>query len=79
MPPIDRLKNQKNSVGASLRCPPSQAGAGLYVDGDDDGGSTVSLVNVTIAGHACSGGNAILLERGSTATMTSSIVWRTTT
>jgi hypothetical protein len=55
----------------------SGTGAAVYVDGLEDvgSGSTADLVNVTIAGHPCSGGNAILVERDSTVTVSSSIVW----
>jgi hypothetical protein len=63
-----------NELIVANQCP-MQAGAGLYVDGTDEVGSTATLTNVTIAGHACSGGNAILLERASNVTVTSSIFW----
>lgn len=56
---------------------PSGSGAAVYVDGVGDGvGSEVDLINVTIADHPCSGvGNALLIERDSTVTFTSSVVW----
>jgi len=51
-------------------------GAGMYVDGLDDVGSEVDLVNVTIADHPCaSEGNALLVERNSTVTIVSSVIW----
>lgn len=58
---------------------PESGGAGVYVDGlDENLGSTLRVRNVTIAGHDCAndlGGNGILLERGSTVDVVSSILW----
>src|SRR5690606_1557245 len=56
---------------------PGGPGAGIYVDGlDDESGSEVTLVNVTIANHDCPGdGNALLVERASTVTVVDSILW----
>ncbi len=58
---------------------PEYGGAGVYVDGlHENLGSTLTVRNVTIAGHDCAndlGGNGILLERGSTVDVVSSILW----
>jgi hypothetical protein len=58
---------------------PEYGGAGVYVDGLNPSlGSTLTLRNVTIAGHDCAnndGGNGIFLERGSTVEVENSILW----
>ena len=60
---------------------PERGGAGLYVDGLDDSGTTgsfVTLTNVTIADHRCQnelGGNAVFLEGASEATIENSVFW----
>ena len=58
---------------------PEIGGAGVYVDGGDGVRSRATLVHTTIADHACSdnqGGNGLLLDILSDATVTNSIFWR---
>lgn len=60
---------------------PSDGGAGIYVDGADHYsggpvGSKVTLINVTVANHKCSGqGNGIYIEYHSKVTIKNSIFW----
>ena len=67
----------RNVLIADNRC--AKEGGALYVDGDTEGhGSKVSLVNVTIAGHNCDDngyGQAVVMERGSSLDVVSSIFW----
>ena len=60
----------------------SAGGAGLYVDGADwyssgPVGSTVTIINSTVAGHKCSGtqGDGIYIEYHSKVTIKNSIFW----
>ena len=55
-----------------------RAGAAIYVDGGDPGPSRVTAERLTVVGHACPDapdGGAILLEAGSSISITSSILW----
>jgi len=67
----------RNVLIADNRC--AKEGGALYVDGDTEGhGSKVKLINVTIAGHNCGDngyGQAVVMERGSTLDIVSSIFW----
>jgi hypothetical protein len=60
---------------------PERGGAAVYVDGLDNTGATPSFVqldHVTIADHHCQnelGGNAVLVEGSSQATIENSILW----
>ena len=53
-------------------------GTGIYVDGADNGtGSHVTLINSTIANHACQTGNraSVYVEKNSSITIRNSIIW----
>lgn len=58
----------------------SNAGAAVYVDGAGSSGpgSTLTMTNVTVADHVCSGA-AIFLERQSSVTLKNAILWGNTT
>ena len=52
-------------------------GVGIYVDGYDTIGSTVTISSSTVAGHDCltQGGNGLYVEVNSAVTITNSIFW----
>jgi len=60
---------------------PQRGGAGLYVDGLDDTGTTGSFVEasqITVADHGCQnelGGNGVFVEGTSQVTITDSLFW----
>lgn len=61
------------------RCPTDgRSGAAIYVDGGEPGPSRVTAERITVVGHACADlpdGGAIVLEGGSSISITSSILW----
>jgi parallel beta-helix repeat protein len=61
------------------RCPTDgRSGAAMYIDGGDPGPSRVSATRLTIVGHTCPDlpdGGAIVLEGGSSISITASILW----
>jgi len=57
---------------------PEIGGAGVYVDGYEDIGSTLVMDHVTVAGHGCSNsmfGSGIIVEQHSTVEVRNSILW----
>jgi len=61
------------------RCPADgRSGAAIYVDGGEPGPSKVTAERITVVGHVCPDlpdGGAIVLEGGSSITITASILW----
>ena len=67
----------RNELLVGNRCA-AQGGAGVYVDGLGEVGSTVTIHNSTIASHDCPadvGGNALFVERNSRVEVVNSILW----
>jgi len=61
------------------RCPADgRSGAAMYIDGGDPGPSNITAEQITVVGHVCPDlpdGGAIVLEGGSSITITASILW----